>query len=143
MNKLVLVLLPLSILLLITFYDTALFFQEYSVYAETVPQDLGVWDLIGNIFTEYGFQVVGLFGVAISAIVVGVVGGIDVVGSGLSEHSVKLLSNSVLYFGLWGIFSSIAIPLILEIPMYFGVFIYAILTLMYIVGVISMSNSGD
>lgn len=143
MNKLVLVLLPLSVLLLITFYDSALFFQEYSVYAETVPEDLGVWVLIANIFTEYGFQVVGLFGVAISAIVVGVIGGIDVVGSGLSEHSVKLLSNSVLYFGLWGIFSSIAIPLILEIPMYFGVFIYAILTLMYVVGVVGMSNGGD
>ena len=143
MNKLVLVLLPLSVLLLVTFYDSALFFQEYSVYAETVPEDLGVWVLIANIFTEYGFQVVGLFGVAISAIVVGVIGGIDVVGSGLSEHSVKLLSNSVLYFGLWGIFSSIAIPLILEIPMYFGVFIYAILTLMYIVGVLSMNNGGD
>lgn len=143
MNKLVLVLLPLSVLLLITFYDSALFFQEYSVYAETVPEDLGVWVLIANIFTEYGFQVVGLFGVAISAIVVGVVGGIDLFGSGLSEHSVKLLSNSVLYFGLWGIFSSIAIPLILEIPMYFGVFIYAILTLMFVVGVLSMSNGGD
>lgn len=143
MNKLVLVLLPLSVLLLVTFYDSALFFESYSVYAETIPEDLGVWVLIANIFTEYGFQVVGLFGVAISAIVVGVIGGIDVVGSGLSEHSVKLLSNSVLYFGLWGIFSSIAIPLILEIPMYFGVFIYAILTLMYVVGVLSMSNGGD
>ena len=143
MNKLVLVLLPLSVLLLITFYDSALFFQEYSVYAETVPEDLGVWALFANIFTEYGFQVVGLFAVAISAIVVGVIGGIDVVGSGLSEHSVKLLSNSVLYFGLWGIFSSIAIPLILEIPMYFGVIIYTILTLMYVVGVISLSNGGD
>lgn len=142
MNKYVLILLPLSVLLLLTFYDSALFFESYSVYAESVPEDLGVWVLFANVFTEYGFQFVGLFGVAISTIVIGVLGGVDLFGSGLSEHSVKLLSNGILYFGLWGIFSSIAVPLILEIPMYFGVFIYAILTLMYIIGVFSMS-SGD
>jgi len=61
--------------------------------------------------------------------------GIQVLGSGLSETSVKTLVSGIAYTGLWLVLSVLSSPLILDIQV-FGLVIYVILTIGYVLGVI-------
>jgi len=74
------------------------------------------------------------------AIIVGIIAlatllGIQILGSGLSDTSVRLISILSAYIGLWSVLSVLCIPLIIEIEI-FGQLIYIGLTLAYTIGVI-------
>lgn len=75
----------------------------------------------------------GIIALIIGLVVVGVLAGIRVLGSGLSEFSVKLIYNSTVYYGLWGIFSALSFPVFLTIPT-FGLLLWLSLTLLYSLG---------
>jgi len=76
----------------------------------------------------------------IIAIIVGVLG-INILGSGLSSESVRIISAVVIYGGLWTIMSILAIPLIISIE-YFGGIIYVVLTVGYVYGVVDSIYRG-
>ena len=61
--------------------------------------------------------------------------GLRFLGSGLSEQSVRLLSVSICYTGIWAFLSLLAYPLIRTIEI-FGVVLYILLTLLFTLGVI-------
>lgn len=61
--------------------------------------------------------------------------GIKVLGSGLSDESVRVLITTTVYASIWTILSLLAIPLISSIEI-FGSLIYIILTIGYVIGVI-------
>ena len=79
-------------------------------------------------------MVTGFIVLIISIVVVGVLAGLRVLGSGLSEYSVKLIYNSTTYYGLWGIFSVLGFTLFSNIPYSFGLFFWFGLTLVYSLG---------
>lgn len=66
---------------------------------------------------------------------VGAIIGIQVLGSGLSPESVRVLIMSIAYTGIWVILSFLAFPLIISIEI-FGGLIYVILTIGYVIGII-------
>lgn len=78
-------------------------------------------------------MITGLIALIISLIVVGVIAGIRVLGSGLSEKSVTLIYNSTVYYGLWGIFSALSFQAFNSIPIV-GLFTWLIMTLIYSLG---------
>ena len=84
----------------------------------------------------------GVIGLIIGLVAVGVIAGIHILGSGISEHSVKLIYNSTTYYGLWGVFSALAFPVFLGIPM-FGLFIWLGLTLVYSLGFFETLHGGS
>jgi hypothetical protein len=84
----------------------------------------------------------GLIALIIVLVVVGVVAGIRVLGSGLSSYSVMLIHKSTVYYGLWGVFSAFSFGLFLGIPI-FGVLIWFALTLVYSIGFFSTLNSSE
>jgi len=61
--------------------------------------------------------------------------GIKVLGSGLSDDSVRVLITTTVYVSIWTILSLLAIPLISSIEI-FGSLLYVCLTIGYIIGVI-------
>jgi len=74
--------------------------------------------------------------VIIIAIAVGMaVIGFRVLGSGLSDPSVRVLITAVVYTGIWTMLSLLAIPLLYGIEI-FGTLIYIALSLGYVIGVI-------
>ena len=75
----------------------------------------------------------GLIALIIGLVAVGVVAGVQFLGSGLDTYSVKLIHKSTTYFGLWGIFSALSFTVFSSIP-FFGLFIWLGLTLVYTLG---------
>lgn len=85
----------------------------------------------------------GLTAVIIVLIVLAVLVGIQIIGSGLSPTSVRIIVIGTAYSGLWILFSIIAQPLIVSIQI-FGALIYITLTMGYIWGVVQkFSGGGD
>lgn len=78
-------------------------------------------------------MITGLIALIIGLVSVSVIAGIRILDSGLSEHSVKLIYNATVYYGLWGVFSSLSFTLFLLIPI-FGALIWLGLTLIYSLG---------
>ena len=61
--------------------------------------------------------------------------GVRILGSGLSEQSVRLLSVSLCYTAIWSFLSLLAYPLIRTIQI-FGVVLYILLTVLFTIGVL-------
>jgi hypothetical protein len=87
-------------------------------------------------------MVTGIVILITAFVIVGVLAGIRVLGSGLSNYSVQLIHKSAVYYGLWAIFSAISFPVFAIIPL-FGIFIWFILTLIYSLGFFQTLNAGD
>lgn len=67
--------------------------------------------------------------------------GTKVLGSGLGEHSVKIIWNLTAYYLVWAIFSALGLSAISSIP-YFGFFSWLGLTLVYTLGVMNTTHEG-
>lgn len=82
--------------------------------------------------------------IAVFIVIIAIVAvlGIQVLGSGLSGESIKVIMACILYGALWGLLSVLAMPLILAIEI-FGTIIYMILLIGYTVGVIQAITGGE
>lgn len=60
--------------------------------------------------------------------------GIKVLGSGLSDASIQIINRCVVYFTLWGFLSTISFAFLYTFEV-FGIIIYAVLTILYSIGV--------
>ena len=69
------------------------------------------------------------------------VAGIQILGSGLSDNSHRIIMICSIYIGVWAILSVIALPLIWAIEL-FGGLIYISLTLGYVFGIIQKISEG-
>ena len=81
--------------------------------------------------------------VLISIVAVGVVLlGLRILGSGLSDDSIRIVCVALCYIGIWMFLSVLAMPLLFSIEL-FGTLIYTALTIGYTIGVIEkMSGVG-
>lgn len=115
----------LAIILVITFFNVI----------------LGATFTTYNAGTSYGVtvginEVTGALAVVIALVALAVVVGIQVLGSGISEQSVKTIITVIGYASLWGVFSVLSSNLIISIEL-FGLIIYLILTIIYAIGVMN------
>lgn len=85
---------------------------------------------------------VATIGVFVIIIAIVAVLGIQVLGSGLSPESIRVIMACILYGAVWGLLSILAMPLILAIEV-FGTIIYMVLLIGYIVGVIQNIVGGE
>jgi hypothetical protein len=85
---------------------------------------------------------VATIGVFVIIIAIVAVLGIQVLGSGLSQESIRVIMACILYGAVWGLLSLLAMPLILAIEV-FGTVIYMVLLIGYIVGVIQNIVGGE
>jgi hypothetical protein len=73
-------------------------------------------------------------GILLAALIIGGVAGIHFLGSGLSELSQALIFQSVIYLGLWTVFSVLAWGIIGLAMGALGLLLWFVLTLVYVVG---------
>jgi len=105
--------------------------NETTTTIEFTGEDL-LFSIDPTIATIAAFVVIGGLAAAL---------GIQILGSGLSPESIKIIITCILYGTLWGLLSILAMPLILSIEV-FGTIIYVILLISYIVGVIQSITGG-
>jgi hypothetical protein len=89
----------------------------------------------------------GLLALMIGFIAIATLLGVHFFGSGLSDSSINIIYKSTVFYTIWGIFSFLGLGVgneygIISIPV-FGVIIYFILTLVYVVGVQSQINTHE
>lgn len=124
-----LILISLTMLLVITFFNVF----------------LGASYVSFNTNTPYGItfginEITGAMAIIIILIYVAVLLGIQIFGSGISEHSIKVVISLTSYLAIWGVFSVLSYNLIISIEI-FGIIIYIILTIMYVIGIINKISS--
>lgn len=92
--------------------------------------------------TEYQFAInesQGIIAIVIAVSVIGSLIGIRVLGSGLSETTVKILYNTIFFYGVWGLFSALSLQWFLIIPIG-GWIVYFVLTGMLSFGIVQQIN---
>ena len=117
------------------------YFLQHGFASTTGPRvndyGLGAFSLIG---------IDGFLALIIGIIALGVLAGIHVLGSGLSDASINIIYKSVFYYVLWGIFSVFAYGIndigISSIPI-FGMVIYLFLTIVYSIGIQQQINTHE
>ncbi|MGB5911852.1 MAG: hypothetical protein WBH31_11715 [Promethearchaeia archaeon] len=96
---------------------------------ESVSQDFYVDPLLGALV------------ILTSIVVIAGVIGIQILGSGISESGHRTITICIIYAGIWTMLSVLASPLIFGITQ-FGGFIYVVITILYVIGVIKMIGGG-
>ena len=86
--------------------------------------------------------VTGFIALIIGVVILGTVIGITFVGSGISERAQKIIFNSVVCFGFWGIFSALTLTLIMLIPI-FGLILWLAMTIVYTFGFFKQIDGGQ
>lgn len=77
----------------------------------------------------------GVIALIIVMIAIGVIAGVQVLGSGLSDFSVSVIYKSVFFYSVWLLLSLFGTPSMFSVPI-FGVVFYFFLTLVYSLGVV-------
>jgi len=152
MNNLILY--PLVLLLFLSVFYQLIYFESADLtYNETLTvQGVNASQYINGTETEFvsdidsGFfdinMVTGFLVLVLGLVVVGVVAGIRILGSGLSEYSVNLIHKSVVYYGIWGVLSAIGYGVFLTFPYGFGVILWFGLTFVYTLGFFQTLEKG-
>lgn len=87
--------------------------------------------------------VIGFTATIIVIVVLASVLGIQIIGSGLSPETVRVMIIGISYAGIWIVFSLLAEPLISSIEI-FGTLLYVVLTIGYVIGVVQqIAGGGD
>lgn len=138
-----LIMLALVPLIVLTFLSVA-FGNEFMVILsmEQIEEEKTVWEWFEH-FEGDLMTIAGGGGISIIILIAGVsiVIGLQVLGSGLSDTTVKILTILTAYGSLWIILSLLSMPLLFESQL-FGLLIYTILTLIYVIGMIEKISEG-
>lgn len=136
MNKLIYA--PFMILLLMAIFSILIGIRQDFVDPITFP--------IGH--SEITFDFAYDFNQFVGASLAGIIGGlvfigIKIIGSGLNDQTVRILSGAVLFSTLWTMTSTFSSNIIKGIPI-FGVIVWSVLSVVYVVGVIvELTEGGD
>lgn len=84
----------------------------------------------------------GIMTAMIALVAVGIIAGIRVFGSGLSDSTQNFIMQGVGFIGLWGLLSVVTLPLLTGDGGLWGTIAYAMLSLMYGVGFLFQVSSG-
>ena len=141
MSKLVnIALIPLLVLTFI-----AIIFGSSFVSITIEQEAISTWLKLNNTLTESRIEQInttinideltGAIAIIIALAMITSVIGLRVLGSGLSDESVRTLTIAIIYTSIWTILSILAYSLFAIIEL-FGLLIYVCLTIIFVIGVI-------
>jgi len=138
-----LIMLALVPLIVLTFLSV-IFGNEFMMTPspETIEEEKTIWLVMEKLAGDLAIlSVGGTFAIIVIITGLVIVIGIQVLGSGLSDTTVKVLTIITSYTTLWIVLTLLSMPLLDGIE-YFGTFIYTILTLIYVIGMIEKISEG-
>lgn len=145
MNKLILF--PLTLMFILTAFafiyngDTLTSSISENEYNMSINGTNATVDIpIGDMYTFDIWGATGVMVILVAALFLGVLTGIRILGSGLSDYSQKLIFMSTVYLGLWAVLTVATSSYIFG--GIFGTMFWLAITFMYVVGIAS-SATGD
>ena len=90
--------------------------------------------------TFYIDEFAGAVVIIIAIMIIAIIVGLNIFGSGLSDRSVKILTTGLAYYGIWTIFSILSYDLIISIEV-IGVLLYITLTIVFTIGLVQKFTS--
>lgn len=116
--------------------------SEYLVDSESIVNGTTTTFSIGSGDVAFGLDALtGGIALIIALSVIGGILGIQILGSGLNDSSVKIIMVAIFYGGLWAILSVLSMNLIIAIEVFGGI-IYLMLTIVYAIGVVGKFFGG-
>lgn len=120
--------------------------QQIPIVIPTNNPHYNVWGVIkdnGNDNANFNVEMTtGIIALIVGCTVIATISGVRLFSTGLSEQSIKIIYNSTVYYGLWGIFSALSYPMFTNLPI-FGVFAWFMLTLVYSIGFFETTHGGQ
>ena len=114
---------------------------EVIKYDPNLIQEIGELSGFGLSLGNPNMLFIGMF---LGAIVIAVILGIRLFGSGISETSIGIVYKLLILFLLWGLLSTLTYDLFVEIPNSYGLIIWLVLTFIYSIGgLLYTFSSGD
>jgi len=139
-SRVSLTILPLIILLMATLLNVSALTSSsagFNVTNQTVNQQTE-----GLTTSPIDFTVLTIVAILLGSFVaIAIALGIHVLGSGISGQSTSIVFICGISLGVWTMLSTLSISLFTAIP-YFGLPIYFALSIMFIIGVASLTTSG-
>lgn len=139
----------LVIMLVILFFSLIFDYSFIgSSTTNTVNNDLLINGSTSSLSTQdYTFAVnidptIGLLTIIIAVITLASIIGIQILGSGLSDTSIHVITVLTAYYGLWIALTVMVSGFIFQIEL-FGALIYMSLTIMYSIGIIQKITGGS
>lgn len=136
-----LILVPLTVMCLLTL--TTIVGGEYSPPTESAATYTGEFE---NVQYQIGYKLRWDQYVYIGMIAAGVgiaaAAGLKVFGTGLSSISIEIIFKTAMFLALWTILSGLTYGYWADIPLSLGWFVYSMLTLMYLIGMIGSIRGG-
>lgn len=139
----------LAIMLVISLFSVIAGNSFIGILTENVIQSEAIVNgsttIFETVIPDYTFgldPITGGIALIVTIATLGALIGIRVLGSGLSEASIKIIMTGAFYAGLWTLLSVISANLIFAIEG-FGALIYTVLTLLYAIGVVSKFFGGE
>ena len=143
-----LIVISLSVLIVLTIFNIVIGssfneiqFESYDIEAVINGSDTSY--TLQNL--DFVFNIDSLTGAIAIIILIGLLCcliGIRILGSGLSETSVRFLTTSIFYTGVWSLFSVLSYDLIISIEV-FGLLLYITLTIIYVLGVVQKLTTNN
>lgn len=142
------ILAPLIIMIILTSFYTLYLVQPIVNPSDTTytPQNINGSLAINGTDTQYTqagseyaitiTETLGLMAIIAVCEIVGTIAGINVLGSGLSDTSVRIIYKTMGLTILWTVLSVPNILLLLLIPYSLGMLFYLVISLIYAIGVI-------
>lgn len=118
----------------IDFTSTPDYYNVTGTYNQTLEEETST---IGgeDVSVDMSFNMtVGLTALIVAVTVLAIIGATVLGSKVFSEHGQKMVVNSAIWYGLWGIFSVFGYNAIVALPL-FGAFIWFFLTIIYSIGV--------
>ena len=138
----------LTILIVISLFSviTGLSLKEIGIQSLTgsgvFNETTSTFDISNINTTFYIDEFSGALVIIISIMIISTLIGLQIMGSGLSEQSVRVITIGISYFGIWTIFSVLSYQLIISIEI-IGTLIYITLTIIFTIGIIQKITKSD
>lgn len=127
-----LILIPLVIMLI------ASFINQIDLTKSSATVSVPILGTFGGFSGTLVYSVIGILALGVF---IAVLSSINVVSTGLTSGAGRLLVIMLVFLGLWIILSASGAALVLAIPS-LGIFLYLILTLIYVAGVMQLVSGG-
>lgn len=108
----------------------------------TVNDTSSSYDISNIGATFYIDEFTGALVIIIAIMIIATLIGLQILGSGLSDTSVKIISIGITYYGIWSIFSILSYELILSIEVV-GALMYIILTVVFTIGLVQKFSGSE
>lgn len=140
--------LPLMLIIICSVFNQIYQNTDFTGYSEDISISGGDWQVnqtingsdtylgwdIGAFTIEFDLET-SMIAVLASFIIVAVIVGLNILGSGMTDFGGRALYKSLMFMGIWTLFTTLSSEMFFSIPL-LGIFLYFFITFVYGLGIV-------